>query len=61
MQSSWVLTQDTNAQTRSTAFHEVIDQYPDMKLVAVQTANWDQNLAIRRWRLFYSLIQILKV
>lgn len=36
---------DTNAKTRSTAFHEVIDQYPDMKLVAVQTANWDQNLA----------------
>ncbi|MBE6423500.1 D-ribose ABC transporter substrate-binding protein [Succinivibrio dextrinosolvens] len=36
---------DTNAKTRSTAFHEVIDQYPDMKMVAVQTANWDQNLA----------------
>lgn len=39
---------DTNAQTRSTAFHEVIDQYPDMKLVAVQTANWDQNLAYQK-------------
>ena len=36
---------DTNAKTRSTAFHEVIDQYPDMKMVAVQTANCDQNLA----------------
>ena len=36
---------DTNAKTRSTAFHEVIDQYPDMKMVAVQTANWDQNMA----------------
>ena len=36
---------DTNAKTRSTAFHEVIDQYTDMKMVAVQTANWDQNLA----------------
>ena len=39
---------DTNAQTRSTAFHEVIDQYPDLKLVAVQTANWDQNLAYQK-------------
>ena len=39
---------DTNAKTRSTAFHEVIDQYPDMKLVAVQTANWDQNLAYQK-------------
>lgn len=36
---------DTNAKVRSTAFHEVIDQYPDMKMVSVQTANWDQNLA----------------
>src|SRR5574344_163116 len=36
---------DTNAKTRSAAFHEVIDQYPDMKIVAAQTANWDQNLA----------------
>lgn len=39
---------DTNAKTRSTAFHEVIDQYPDMKLVSVQTANWDQNLAYQK-------------
>lgn len=39
---------DTNAKTRSTAFHEVIDQYPDMKMVAVQTANWDQNLAYQK-------------
>ena len=39
---------DTNAKTRSTAFHEVIDQYPDMKCVSVQTANWDQNLAYQK-------------
>ncbi len=39
---------DTNAQTRSTAFHEVIDQYPDMELVSVQTANWDQNLGYQK-------------
>lgn len=33
---------DTNAGVRSSAFHEVIDQYEDLELVAVQTANWDQ-------------------
>lgn len=33
---------DTNAGVRSSAFHEVIDQYTDMKCVATQTANWDQ-------------------
>ena len=33
---------DTNAGIRSQGFHEVIDQYPDMKLVARQSANWSQ-------------------
>lgn len=33
---------DTNAGVRSSAFHEVIDQYEDLELVATQTANWDQ-------------------
>ncbi len=42
------LDSDTNAKTRSTAFHEVIDQYPELKCVAVQTANWDQNLAYQK-------------
>ncbi len=42
------LDSDTNAKTRSTAFHEVIDQYPDMKMVSKQTANWDQNLAYQK-------------
>jgi erythritol transport system substrate-binding protein len=36
---------DTNAGVRSSAFHEVIDQYPDLELVATQTANWDQTEA----------------
>lgn len=36
---------DTNAGVRSGAFHEVIDQYPDMKMVAQQTANWEQTEA----------------
>ena len=30
---------DTNAGVRSSACHEVIDQYPDMEMVAKQTAN----------------------
>ncbi len=33
---------DTNAGIRSQGFHEVIDQYPDLKLVARQSANWSQ-------------------
>lgn len=33
---------DTNAGVRSSAFHEVIDQYDTFECVATQTANWDQ-------------------
>lgn len=33
---------DTNAHIRSAAFHEVIDAYPNMKMVAQQTAHWEQ-------------------
>lgn len=33
---------DTNAGVRSSAFHEVIDQYNTLECVATQTANWDQ-------------------
>ena len=36
---------DTNAGVRSSAFHEVIDQYPDMKMVGQQTANWEKTEA----------------
>ena len=36
---------DTNAGVRSKAFHEVVDQYSDMKMVAQQTANWEQTEA----------------
>ena len=32
----------TNAGVRSSAFHEVIDQYDTFEMVAQQTANWDQ-------------------
>ncbi len=33
---------DTNAGVRSSAFHEVIDQYEGLEMVVQQTANWDQ-------------------
>lgn len=36
---------DTNAGIRSKGYHEVIDQYPDMKMVARQSANWSQTEA----------------
>ena len=33
---------DTNAGIRSKGYHDVIDQYPDLKMVAQQSANWSQ-------------------
>jgi erythritol transport system substrate-binding protein len=36
---------DTNAGIRSQGYHDVIDQYPDMTMVANQTANWSQTEA----------------
>ncbi len=36
---------DTNAGIRSSGYHDVIDQYPDMKMVAQQSANWSQTEA----------------
>lgn len=36
---------DTNAGIRSQGYHDVIDQYPDMKMLARQTANWSQTEA----------------
>lgn len=39
---------DTNAGVRSAAFHEVIDQYPDLEMVAQQSANWDQTEAYEK-------------
>jgi erythritol transport system substrate-binding protein len=36
---------DTNAGIRSKSYHDVIDQYPDLKMVASQTANWWQTEA----------------
>ncbi len=39
---------DTNAQVRSDGFHSIIDQYPDMQMVAQETANWDQQEAFQK-------------
>ncbi len=36
------LESDTNAGVRSQSYHDVIDQYPDMEMVARQSAEWDQ-------------------
>ena len=39
---------DTNAAIRSKGFHDVIDKYPDMKMVAQQSANWSQTEAFAK-------------
>ncbi len=36
---------DTNAGVRSQGYHDIIDQYPDMEMVARQSANWSQTEA----------------
>jgi erythritol transport system substrate-binding protein len=33
---------DTNAGIRSKGFHHVIDDYPDLRMVARQSANWSR-------------------
>ncbi|WP_099867566.1 D-ribose ABC transporter substrate-binding protein [Pararhizobium haloflavum] len=39
---------DTNAGIRSSGYHDVIDQYPDLEMVAQQSANWSQTEAYER-------------
>jgi erythritol transport system substrate-binding protein len=39
---------DTNAGIRSKGYHDVIDAYPDMKMVAQQSANWSQTEAFQK-------------
>jgi erythritol transport system substrate-binding protein len=39
---------DTNAGIRSKGYHEIIDQYPDLKMVARQSANWSQPEAFEK-------------
>lgn len=33
---------DNNAGIRSTSYHQVIDQFPDLEMVQQETANWDR-------------------
>jgi erythritol transport system substrate-binding protein len=39
---------DTNAGIRSRGFHDVVDKYPDLKLVGRQSANWSQTEAFQK-------------
>ena len=39
---------DTNAGIRSKGYHDVIDEYPDMKMLSRQSANWDQQQAFQK-------------
>jgi len=39
---------DTNAGVRSKGYHDVIDQYPNLKSVARQSANWSQTEAFAK-------------
>ncbi|HWM59756.1 MAG TPA: D-ribose ABC transporter substrate-binding protein [Pseudonocardia sp.] len=37
---------DTNAGVRSKGYHDILDQYPGLSMVAQQSANWDQAEAL---------------
>jgi erythritol transport system substrate-binding protein len=39
---------DTNVGIRSQGYNDVISQYPDMELVAQQSANWSQTEAFEK-------------
>ena len=39
---------DTNAGIRSQGYHDVIDQYPELEMVAQQSANWSQTEAFEK-------------
>ncbi|HEX7975081.1 MAG TPA: D-ribose ABC transporter substrate-binding protein, partial [Anaerolineales bacterium] len=39
---------DTNAGVRSQGYHSVLDKYPDLKMVAQQSANWSQQEAFTK-------------
>jgi erythritol transport system substrate-binding protein len=39
---------DTNAQIRTRGFHAVLDQFPQLKLVTAQSANWSQQEAFQK-------------
>jgi erythritol transport system substrate-binding protein len=39
---------DTNAQVRTSGYHEVLDKYPGLRLVGQQSANWSQTEAFQK-------------
>ena len=39
---------DTNADVRSRGFHDVLDKYPQLRMVGRQSANWDQREAFQK-------------
>ena len=39
---------DTNASVRSRGYHDVLDKYPDLRMVGRQSANWDQREAFQK-------------
>ncbi|RAI00891.1 D-ribose ABC transporter substrate-binding protein [Acuticoccus sediminis] len=39
---------DTNAGIRSAGYHDIIDQYPDLEMVAQESANWSQPEAFQK-------------
>lgn len=39
---------DTNAGIRSRGFHDVLDRYPDLKMIGRQSANWSQTEAFQK-------------
>jgi erythritol transport system substrate-binding protein len=39
---------DTNASVRSRGYHDILDKYPDLKMVGRQSANWDQREAFQK-------------
>lgn len=39
---------DTNAKVRSEGFHDILDNFPEFKMVARQSANWSQTEAFSR-------------
>jgi len=51
---------DTNAGVRSQGYHGVLDQYPDLKMVAQQSANWDQAEALSKTQTILQAHQNIK-
>jgi erythritol transport system substrate-binding protein len=39
---------DTNAGIRTRGYHDILDKYPDLKLVGKQSANWSQTEAFQK-------------